>query len=67
MTRKCALLPLLYTGPATALHGLWLDQDSPTYMHGYLLLLVSAVITGDGCSGRPLGALQLPQLLPHHR
>ena len=40
----CALVPLLYTGPATALHGLWLDQDSPTYMHGYLLLFISAVL-----------------------
>ena len=40
----CALVPLLYMGPATALHGLWLDQDSPTYMHGYLLLLVSVVL-----------------------
>ena len=40
----CALVPLLYAGPATALHGLWLDHDSPTYMHGYLLLLISAAL-----------------------
>ena len=40
----CALVPLLYAVPATALHGLWLDQDSPTYMHGYLLLIISAAL-----------------------
>ena len=54
----CALVPLLYTGPATALHGLWLDQDSPTYMHGYLLLLVSAVLIWRSGEYAPALSLQ---------